>query len=87
DLAGDEALGLLRAALELELAAACARVLHLLSFVSDAQAVRRVQDILNAPLASADQHAYAQEVLDIVTPQELKPVVLTLADDLTPQVR
>lgn len=87
DLADDAALDLLRAALEIELAAASERVLHLLAFVSDAQAVRRVQDILNAPLASADQRAYAQEILDIVTPQSLKPIVLTLVDDLPPENR
>ena len=58
------------------------RILSLLSFLTDARPVRRAQEILNAPRASTEQRANAQELLDVVTPPGFKELVLTLVDDL-----
>lgn len=75
---------LLSAALDLELHGQRMRVLTLLSFIADAAAIRRAQEILNVPSATPDQRAYAQEILDLATPQEIKAPVLALVDDLSP---
>lgn len=78
---------LLVAALDLELDHQRERILCLLSFIADASAVRHAQESLNAPHATSDQRAYAQEILDLATPQELRASVLVLYDDLAPVER
>ncbi|MFN8465017.1 MAG: Npt1/Npt2 family nucleotide transporter [Caldilineaceae bacterium] len=83
ELQGEEQATLLRAALEREYAAEKANILDLLSFICPPDAVRRAQDILSASKVTTDQRAYALETLDIVTPQELKPIVMPLVDELT----
>jgi ATP:ADP antiporter, AAA family len=84
ELKSDSAAGLLYDALGAELANQRANILDLLSFISPPDSVRRARDILHASRMSTDHRAYALEVLDIVTPQELKPLVLPLVDELSP---
>ena len=78
---------LLMAALDLELDHQRERISCLLSLITDASAVRRAQDFLNAAHATSDQRAYAQEILDLATPQGLRNPVLALYDDLAPAER
>ncbi len=82
ELQGEDPAALLRAGLEREYGSQKANILDLLSFVCPPDTVRRAQDILTVSRVTSDQRAYALETLDIVTPQELKPIVMPLVDEL-----
>jgi CRP-like cAMP-binding protein len=84
DLEGGE---LLYRALHAEFGHQRKRVLDLLALVAPPNAIRRAQDVLNTARATAEQRAYALEALDIVTPKDLKPIILALVDDLSPVQR
>jgi ATP:ADP antiporter, AAA family len=76
---------LLQSALTDQVARSRDRVLTLLSFRGDAPALSRARDnLLRGP---ADKHAYALEVIDIQTPQELKAGVLPLLENISPEQR
>lgn len=87
ELKDEGAARLLYDALAAELTYQKANILDLLSFISPPDSVHRARDILHASRISTDHRAYALEVLDILTPQELKPVVLPLLDELSPLQR
>ncbi len=59
------------------------RVLALLSFIYDPHTIARVRDSLQH--AEAEKRAYGLEVLDTLLPDNLRPLVMPLADDLLPE--
>jgi HEAT repeat protein len=61
------------------------RVLSLLSFVYDRHTLARVRDSLQH--AEAEKRAYGLEALDTMLADDLKPLVLSLVDDLPPDKR
>jgi HEAT repeat protein len=73
---------LLPRALAAEIAAAQERVLFALSMLADAQALDQARVALAS--ASAEQRAYAIEIVDTQVPQELKALVIPLMSDLPP---
>jgi hypothetical protein len=73
---------LLPRAQDAELAAARDRVLSLLSLLADTRAIARARLALASD--SAEQRAYALEVIDTQLPHELKLLVLPLLSDLPP---
>lgn len=87
DLAGVEGAALLCAALQSEVEQQRARLLRLLAFLVDPQAVRQAQKTLEAPRVSTEQRAFALEVLDVVTTQEQKTLLFPLLEELTPPQR
>jgi hypothetical protein len=84
ELESAEGADLLYNALSEEFAYMRKRVLDLLALVTPAHSVRSAQDVLGAARATAEQRAYALEALDIVTPQELRPLIMALVDDIPP---
>ena len=70
---------LLAAALKLELAQARERILLLLSFAFDQQALLRAREALRT--GSPAQKAYVLEVIDTQLPAEWRPLVLPLMED------
>ena len=82
DLDGDDSVRLLQSALELELQHQTVRLLCLLSFVVDARSVRQAQQTLTSPRSTGRQRAIALEVLELVTPQSVKSLILPVIDDV-----
>lgn len=82
DMGEDAALALLQGALQAELGQQRARIFDLLSFLTAPQSVRRAQQTLDMARASIEQRAYALEILDVVTPQEVKGILVPLVEDL-----
>jgi HEAT repeat protein len=82
DLDGDDSVRLLRSALELELQHQTVRLLCMLSFVVDARPVRQAQQTLASPRSTEQQRAFALEVLELVTPQSVKSLILPVIDDV-----
>jgi HEAT repeat protein len=78
----DDAVVLLRDALEEAVAHGQARIFSLLSFLYDPHAVVQARD--NLALASGEKRAYALEVLDVLLPANLKKTVLPLLADSDP---
>ncbi len=76
---------LLQSALADQLAQCQERVLALLSFGTDAVALQRARD--NLLHGDAGKKAYALEVIDIHTPQQLRGSVLAVIDELSPEQR
>ena len=60
------------------------RIFFLLSFIYEAQTVLRARDILSLGTASGEKRAYALEVLDILVSPELRGLLFSLLEDLTP---
>jgi ATP:ADP antiporter, AAA family len=87
DLPETDATLLLRRALHTELEQHRAHLFALLAFLVDPQTVRQAQQVLEMPTVSAEQRAFALEILDIVTPQELKALLFPLLEDLSPAQR
>ena len=79
---GEDCGSLLPRALDDEIAATRERILSLLSLIADPQAIDRARLALAS--ASAEQRAYALEVIDTQVAQELKTLVLPLIGDLPP---
>lgn len=77
-----EAAAILHGALEQCLADNRERILSLLSFLYDRDAVLRARDNLGLP--SAEKRAYALEVLDVLISPELKRLVFPLLAETTP---
>ena len=75
----------LQAALNYQLQESRERLLVLLSFIYDSQAILRARD--NLRHASGAQRAYALEVLELLVAHELKPSLLAVFDDLVPSER
>jgi HEAT repeat protein/CRP-like cAMP-binding protein/ATP/ADP translocase len=59
------------------------RLLHLLTFIYSPQTILRVRDSL--AMSSVEKRAYAVEALDNLLAQDLKPLLLPLVDELTPE--
>lgn len=76
---------LLAEALAVDLGQCRARILHLLAFLGDAQAVAAARASLAQ--GAPEQRAYAVEIIDVLLPAAQKPAVLILFDDLTPAVQ
>jgi ATP/ADP translocase/HEAT repeat protein len=85
DCGDDATTTLLQAAFADRLELSRERLFCLLSFLYDPEVVLRARD--NLRQNSAQKRAYALEVVDTLLPQTLKPQVLPLLDDLTPQQR
>lgn len=80
DLDQGENLALLQSALALALDQTRSRILDLLAFVYEPQAIQRVERNLAHP--SRRQQAYAIELLDIIVTTDLKPYVFPLLENL-----
>jgi CRP-like cAMP-binding protein len=75
---------LLAGALTAQIRLSQTRLLLWLSFLYDAEAIRRVEGALTS---TATRRAYALESLDLLLPQALKSIVLPILDDLPPPER
>jgi hypothetical protein len=85
DLGADKATALLSGALRHEILKARDRALLRLSFLGSPGQIL----VARSHLASAapEPWAYALEIIDTVTPRPLKPLIMPLADELTPEQR
>jgi ATP/ADP translocase/HEAT repeat protein len=93
DLGQDEAVALLKSALENELSQHLARIFSLLSFIYDSPTILQIGNSLGlAPHYSvkqviAEKQAYALEIVEMLVSAELRMVLLPLIDDLSPHQR
>ena len=85
DIGDGPEVALLHSALSYQLQQNRERLFLLLSFIYDSQAILRARD--NLMHASGGKRAYAQEVLDLLVAQDLKPGVFAVLDDLAPAER
>jgi AAA family ATP:ADP antiporter len=81
DVSQERNASILQAALAGELNRFRERIFLLLSFLFDSATILQVNDSLTH--GTGEQHAYALEVLEVVLPDDLKRMTLTLAADLT----
>ncbi len=91
DIGDDEAVSLLKTALNNNLVQHRARLLLLLSFIYDRQVILQVRNTLGIHTLnghiSDTKKAYALEVIDTLVSPKLKEMLLPLFDDLTPPHR
>jgi hypothetical protein len=80
-LRDDQELTLLRNALDLELEQSLERAFFLLSFIGGKSILQARE---NLRLASPEKRAYAQEVIEISTPKEMKSALIPFVEELTP---
>ncbi|MGQ4807653.1 hypothetical protein NKDENANG_01008 [Candidatus Entotheonellaceae bacterium PAL068K] len=85
DIGDDDDIALLRSALLHTIDQIHQRLFLLLSFVTDAQAMRRAGE--NFSHASEEKRAYALEIVDVLLSPELKPILLPLLEELSPAER
>ncbi len=82
DLAEDSELAALRQTLEAENRRQAAAVFRLLSLLYESATLARIQEALQAE--ERERQVYALEMLDVLLPVELKPLVLPLVEDSPP---
>jgi hypothetical protein len=85
DLGDAPELALVRSALDTEVRAAQARLLLLLSFILDPNAIKRASDNLHHE--SRDRRAYAVEMLDVTLPAEWRTLLMPLFEEATAEQR
>ena len=85
DIAASPTTALLQDSAEHQLQQARERLLLLLSFIYNPDAIRRVRDHLHVP--SAEKRAYATELLDALVDHEWRAPVLAVFEELTLEAR